>query len=262
MEHILSLDLIGFLDIQDCTNLAKINRNINTQFNSGIWNLFFLLHFDKYSSFLMTESDIFQWMNKNKYIIRKELASLHLEAKQILNWRKKKWVQQFQSYLHILDYLFPVYEKKYCIKPQIYLNFENKLSKWDGYYFEMSFPNGIGGENIQIGFAVKYNTETPDFFLGWSENSIGFHTDDRKIYQFTNKLNIRETNIKQEEIIYCIGAGIKYRSNQFFFSINGRKIFECENVFNEFEEYVPICSGELGNSPCFNDGKTKFLYHL
>ena len=262
MEDILSLDLLAFLNIKDCENLARINKNVNMQFKSGVWNLFLFLHFEKYSSFIMTESDIFQWMNKNKYLIRKELAYLHLEGNQVLHWRQKKWVQQYQGYLHVLDYLFPIYQKKYCIKSQIYLNFENKLSKWDGYYFEMSFPNGIGNENVQIGFAIKHDTETPEFFLGWSENSIGFHTDDRKIYQFTTKLNIYESNLKQDEIFYCIGAGIKYCSNQFFFTVNGRKIFECKNVFNEFEKYIPICSGELGNSPCFNDGKTKFLYDI
>ncbi|CAN1762620.1 Ran-binding protein M homolog [Linum perenne] len=84
------------------------------------------------------------------------------------------------------------------------------------YYFEMRVKNVGWMKQIAIGFTKEGNDLERD--LGWLPNSIGYHGNDGRLYKETKegvRFGERYTNGD------IVGAGIKYASNEFFFTKNG-----------------------------------------
>lgn len=265
LELCIDLNIIPFLSFEDCCSLEKINKKMYEMFQDELWHEFLQEHYNVLSEFKVEKSNVVEWRTKRVSSIQKKIFGVELVGKKNIIIFSKKKRKQYNSYWgKLISFFIPRYQIEYCKTVQIFRNRKNKLSKWNGYYYEIYFPFSISYESVQIGF-VNSDTdrEQYNFLLGWSKSTIGYHTDDRKIY-YSYDGTLKMKPIQEEKFgnkfskIYVLGAGYDSNRNIFFFTQNCDIIFEVKNEFSNVQSFSPICCGEMGTKYDFNDGKKIF----
>jgi len=244
-----------FLQPVEYNNLLLLNKDLYNNRNNNCWNYYFQDAFDKHVSFRLQGKDVQEWELKNTYDKKDKLC---ISKKKIHLLEKN----QLQSKIPLWDYFFPRFHYRMKNERQLYVDKEQNVCQWFGYYFEIYFPIMIKYEDIQIGFCDDKDCSGKLPLIGWNNNSIGLHMDDSHVYYRTNKLKMhRIINIENET--FFVGAGINFANNTFFFTINGRLVITIENPFDTVECWRPIFFSNLDNFQfIFNDGKKPFHYDL
>lgn len=258
IEDVIDLGVFVFLNEKDCKNLSSVNSTMQENFKTYYWKNYFYDRFQIYCTFDICERDVRKWQQAGKFKIKNLYYGKELESSYILPVTKKKMLKPTS----LMTFVFPkiIYEPD--VDYQVFLDKEGKLSKWNGYYFEIRFEHPNNDKTIQIGFADS-NIDKYDglFLLGFDTISISFHTDDNIIYSNSEKnRRINWLHFNENDSIIMLGCGFDYASNEFFFIKNNRFFGSVKNHFYRVEKFIPMCSGDLDGFH-FNDGLEPFLYN-
>lgn len=256
IPNIVDIKIGSYLDCKEFNKLIMLNKNLYEKKDLSLWNAYFHEKYNKQVSFQLSGKDVYEWEMKNMY---EENQILYFPKRKLELFKKKR----IKSFIPILDFFFPKYQ---CLKTkdyQIYVDKNNRISKWNGYYFEIHFPLMICYESVQIGFCEDNLQEQKLPLIGWNKNSIGFHMDDSQLYYYYDqKLNMRRVSSLNQKTFF-IGAGIDFDKNEFFFTVNGCNVISIKNPYKTIQYWRPIFSSEHKKVPfLFNDGKFPFHYDL
>ena len=135
------------------------------------------------------------------------------------------------------------------------------------YYYEVTLLNkqninSYTGECISIGFGHKYTNFSNH--VGWSNDSIGFHSDDGTIrYNQTGHSIKPHSNIWKPNDV--IGAGVIYvNKNEIkpFFTINGKLIYMMGKTIKMKFPYFPMIGYDHSHSFETNFSTKPFVYNI
>lgn len=160
------------------------------------------------------------------------------------------------KYKQPIPFSFPVYND---------LDVEIMLS--NVYYYEVTIEDTVNINQdwfqkcVSIGFG---NKEVPfKSHAGWFKNSIGYHSDDGKIYN-NNGSNGDTTNMPWS-VGDTAGAGIVYvEKNQIlpFFTLNGNMVKIMQKPINMLLPYFPIIGYDHSNSISVNFSTSQFKFDI
>ena len=110
---------------------------------------------------------------------------------------------------------------------------------------------------VSIGFGQKF-TSTISKQVGWAQNTIGYHSDDGRIYNENSNSNLMGTKWGPGDIV---GAGINYLNRdtvEFFFTLNGKLITKV--IKNWSFPLIPLIGLDSTFPIYTNLGTDPFLY--
>lgn len=135
------------------------------------------------------------------------------------------------------------------------------------YYYEIKVENDQhrnSWENqcISIGYGPK-NTPFVNKQVGWSYQTIGYHSDDGNIFEGNNVGN-KIFNPRNWGPGDTVGAGVRYISKdtiKYFFTLNGKEIFQSKLTKMKFE-ILPLLGLDTSHYITANFGDKPFVYDL
>lgn len=248
---ILETHVAPYLEIEEFTNVLMTTKDLYK--NNQCWNYYFFELFKYPVEFILNAKNLRDWKYKNLY---DKTDKIFTSKRKLKMYQKTK----LKSIFPVMDYFFPKYIFEKTDEKQIFIDKNGKLVQWDGYYFEIYFPIMIHNEEIQIGFCQEEHYDKN--LIGWNKNSIGLHMDDLHVYYRTEKLFMKKIT-KYDKETFFLGAGIDFKTNTFFFTINGKKIMQLENPFETIEYFKPVFTSKLNHLHfIFNEGKKPFHFDL
>lgn len=131
----------------------------------------------------------------------------------------------------------------------LYMNTHGHIDYTENFfYFEirlLKLPEPVPDENhtipcMSIGVCTRKDAEyiqDRGFMTGWTKHSIGFHTDDLRVFHDSVSVDTSTEAIVAGDVIGC---GIDVDCESVFFTKNGHLVYEAQSVFVLRHSMFPI----------------------
>ena len=239
-------------------NLKNIDPNINylNLKNTNISKVLIYRYFSRLpSKFISIDFELFN------EIPNFEVIQLQNQHKIEIKERKVKFIGSLEGSDRIITSNIPI-SNKIFLYPYTSNSYVNAIIS-NIYYYEIhvsneSFRQPWNNECVSLGFANKHHPLL-GYQLGWCPNSIGYHSDDGKIYRNSgNGKDFLEKWGKGD----TIGAGIIMKSNVVFFTKNG-KLIKFYNVnFPKKNGVFPMIGIDCSSEIQYNFGNNQFKFNI
>ncbi len=258
LEDTFDIGIGSYLDTLDHFNMSLVSKSFQEESTSRWSNIYLWEKYSVRSNFLLSNQEIYTFSKEDdSYQTTFEMYGKRLTGKALPFCEKTlRWdlpVPWWKTACAFLDF----YDYKPCPFPeQIFLDSNNKLSKWKGYYFEISFPP-LFSPDVRVGFmSAKTSLTDLYFLLGWDGQSLAYHADDATVYGSDGDRSVFRTLCIGQ--VWILGCGYDAVRNEFFFTENGEMKFRIPNTYKNVENFIPVCCGIMGDLFMWNDGKKKF----